>query len=391
MIVNNIKNYDFVVYGATGFTGKLVVEYLVHKYSNNSQIKWALAGRNLEKLESVASSKNVPNGTGLLVVDSNDIASIEEMVSKTKCVLTTVGPYQLYGNDVVSACAKSGTDYVDLCGEPGWMHEKIDELTETARETGSRIVFSCGFDSIPFDLGVLFLQNEVTKRYGKPSIYVRGRVREMNGEFSGGTAASLGATMAALKEKPELFAVLANPFSLSNGFTGPGQPADNKPIFDDKLDTWVAPFFMAPINTKNVHRSNALMNHMYGKDFCYNEMWIMGSGDDGKAAADFISSSNPLSNAPKPGEGPSRESRENGNYDILFCGDINDESVHISVAGDMDPGYGSTSKMITESAICLVKECEDLNGGIYTPAPSMGAKLIKRLQDNAGLTFKVEN
>ena len=389
--MNNIKEYDFVVYGATGFTGKLVVEYLVHKYSNNSQIKWALAGRNLEKLESVAVSKNVPEGTGLLEVDSNNIASIEEMTSKTKCVLTTVGPYQLYGNDIVSACAKSGIDYVDLCGEPGWMHEKINELTETARETGSRIVFSCGFDSIPFDLGVLFLQNEVTRRYGKPSLNVRGRVRKMNGEFSGGTAASLGATMAALKEKPELFAVLANPFSLSNGFAGPDQPADNKPIFDDKLDTWVDPFFMAPINTKNVHRSNALMNHMYGKDFCYNEMWVMGPGDDGKAAADFISSSNPLSNAPKPGEGPSRESRENGNYDILFCGDINDESVHVSVVGDMDPGYGSTSKMIAESAICLVKECEDLNGGIYTPAPSMGTKLIKRLQDNAGLTFKIEN
>ena len=389
--MNNIKEYDFVVYGATGFTGKLVVEYLVNKYSNNSKIKWALAGRNLEKLESVAVSKNVPEGTGLLEVDSNNIASIEEMISKTKCVLTTVGPYQLYGNDIVSACAKSGIDYVDLCGEPGWMHEKINELTETARETGSRIVFSCGFDSIPFDLGVLFLQNEVTRRYGKPSVNVRGRVREMNGEFSGGTAASLGATMAALKEKPELFAVLANPFSLSNGFAGPDQPADNKPIFDDKLDTWVAPFFMAPINTKNVHRSNALMNHMYGKDFCYNEMWVMGPGDDGKAAADFISSSNPLSNAPKPGEGPSRESRENGNYDILFCGDINNESVHVSVVGDMDPGYGSTSKMIAESAICLVKECEDLNGGIYTPAPSMGTKLIKRLQDNAGLTFKIEN
>ena len=389
--MNNIKEYDFVVYGATGFTGKLVVEYLVHKYSNNSQIKWALAGRNLEKLESVAASKNVPEGTGLLEVDSNHIASIEEMISKTKCVLTTVGPYQLYGNDIVSACAKSGIDYVDLCGEPGWMYEKINELTETARETGSRIVFSCGFDSIPFDLGVLFLQNEVTRRYGKPSVNVRGRVKEMNGEFSGGTAASLGATMAALKEKPELFTVLANPFSLSNGFVGPDQPADNKPIFDDKLDTWVAPFFMAPINTKNVHRSNALMNHMYGKDFCYNEMWVMGPGDDGKAAADFISSSNPLSNAPKPGEGPSRESRENGNYDILFCGDINDESVHVSVVGDMDPGYGSTSRMIAESAICLVKECEDLNGGIYTPAPSMGTKLIKRLQDNAGLTFKIEN
>jgi short subunit dehydrogenase-like uncharacterized protein len=313
------------------------------------------------------------------------------MVSKTKCVLTTVGPYQLYGNDIVAACAKSGTDYVDLCGEPGWMHEKINELSDVAKESGSRIVFSCGFDSIPFDLGVLFLQNEVINRYGKPALNVRGRVRGMNGEFSGGTAASLGATMAALKEKPELFAVLANPFALSNGFTGPEQPADNKPILDEKLDTWVAPFFMAPINTKNVHRSNMLMNHMYGEDFCYNEMWVMGSGDEGKAAADFISSSNPLSDAPKPGEGPSRESRENGNYDVLFCGDINDESVHVSVAGDMDPGYGSTSKMIAESAICLVKECEDLVGGIYTPAPSMGTKLIKRLQENAGLTFKVEN
>ena len=389
--MKDVKEYDFVVYGATGFTGKLVVEYLVEKYSNNSDISWALAGRNLEKLESVAASKNAPEGTGLLVVDSNDISSIEEMVSKTKCVLTTVGPYQLYGNDIVAVCAKSGIDYVDLCGEPGWMHEKINEHSDEAKNSGSRIVFSCGFDSIPFDLGVLFLQNEVINRFGKPSSNVRGRVRGMNGEFSGGTAASLGATMAALKEKPELIAVLGNPFSLSNGFTGPEQPADSKPLYDEKLDTWVAPFFMAPINTKNVHRSNALMNHIYGEDFCYNEMWVMGPGEEGEAAAKFVATSNPFSDAPKPGEGPSRESREKGNYDVLFCGDINEESVHVSVAGDMDPGYGSTSKMIAESAICLVKECEDVAGGIYTPAPSMGTKLIKRLQDNAGLTFKVEN
>ena len=389
--MNNSKEYDFVVYGATGFTGKLVVEYLVKKYSNSPEITWALAGRSLEKLESVVDSKNVPEGTGLLVVDSNDISTIENMVSKTKCILTTVGPYQLYGNDIVAQCAKSGTDYVDLCGEPGWMHEKINELSDTAKASGSRIVFSCCFDSIPFDLGVLFLQNEVIKRFGKPASNVRGRVRGMNGEFSGGTAASLGATMAALKEKPELFAVLANPFALSNGFTGPDQPADIKPVFDEKLDTWVAPFFMAPINTKNVHRSNSLMNHFYGEDFCYNEMWVQGSGDAGKAAADYISSSNPLSDAPKPGEGPSRESRENGNYDVLFCGDIDEQSVHVSVKGDMDPGYGSTSKMISESAICLVKECEDLHGGIYTPAPAMGTKLIQRLQDNAGLSFEIEN
>ena len=388
--MSETKKYDFIVFGATGFTGKLVVEYLVERYLGNPEIKWALAGRNLEKLKSVAKSKNVPDDICLFTADSNDKTSVENLVSKTRCILTVVGPYQLYGNNIIESCAKSGTDYVDLCGEPGWMHEKINELSDISKESGSRIVFSCGFDSIPFDLGVLFLQNEIIKRFNKPAPNVRGRVRAMNGEFSGGTAASLGATMSALKEKPELFAVLANPFALSNGFIGPDQPADNKPVYDEKLDSWVAPFFMAPINTKNIHRSNALMDHIYGEDFCYNEMWIQGTGDEGKAAADFISKSNPLSNAPQPGEGPSRESRENGNYDLLFCGDIDDKSIHVSVTGDMDPGYGSTSKMITESAVCLVKECDDLMGGIYTSASSMGTKLIKRLEDNAGLTFKLE-
>ena len=388
--MSETKKYDFIVFGATGFTGKLVVEYLVERYLGNPEIKWALAGRNLEKLKSVAKSKNVPDDICLFTADSNDKTSVENLVSKTRCILTVVGPYQLYGNNIIESCAKSGTDYVDLCGEPGWMHEKINELSDISKESGSRIVFSCGFDSIPFDLGVLFVQNEIIKRFNKPAPNVRGRVRAMNGEFSGGTAASLGATMSALKEKPELFAVLANPFALSNGFIGPDQPADNKPVYDEKLDSWVAPFFMAPINTKNIHRSNVLMDHIYGEDFCYNEMWIQGTGDEGKAAADFISKSNPLSNAPQPGEGPSRESRENGNYDLLFCGDIDDKSIHVSVTGDMDPGYGSTSKMITESAVCLVKECDDLKGGIYTSASSMGTKLIKRLEDNAGLTFKLE-
>ena len=388
--MSETKKYDFIVFGATGFTGKLVVEYLVERYLGNPEIKWALAGRNLEKLKSVAKSKNVPDDICLFTADSNDKTSVENLVSKTRCILTVVGPYQLYGNNIIESCAKSGTDYVDLCGEPGWMHEKINELSDISKESGSRIVFSCGFDSIPFDLGVLFLQNEIIKRFNKPAPNVRGRVRAMNGEFSGGTAASLGATMSALKEKPELFAVLANPFALSNGFIGPDQPADNKPIYDEKLDSWVAPFFMAPINTKNIHRSNVLMDHIYGENFCYNEMWIQGTGDEGKAAADFISKSNPLSNAPKPGEGPSRESRENGNYDLLFCGDIDDKSIHVSVTGDMDPGYGSTSKMIAESAVCLVKECDDLKGGIYTSASSMGTKLIKRLEDNAGLIFKLE-
>ena len=386
------KSFDVVIYGATGFTGKLVVEYMQEKYGNDESVSWAIAGRSKEKLIAVSEDLKVGSNVPHLLVDSNDSDSIVSMMQQTKCVLTTVGPYQLYGANILQQCVIHGVDYVDLCGEPGWMHEMINEHAEQAKETGARIVFSCGFDSIPFDLGVYFLQKEVIAQHGQPASNVRGRVRAMNGEFSGGTAASLGATMASLKEKPELFEVLVNPFALSNGFAGPEQAQDSKPIYDDKLETWVAPFFMAPINTKNVHRSNVLMDHLYGKDFCYNEMWIQGPGEEGKAAAEFVGSMNPLADAPAPGEGPSKESRENGNYDVLFCADLSDgSSLHASVSGDMDPGYGSTSKMIAESALCLVDDCSELGGGIYTPAPAMGEKLITRLQANAGLTFKIEN
>jgi len=386
------KSFDVVIYGATGFTGKLVVEYMQEKYGNDESVSWAIAGRSKEKLIAVSEDLKLGPNVPHLLVDSNDTDSIVSMVQQAQCVLTTVGPYQLYGANILQQCVIHGVDYVDLCGEPGWMHEMITEHAEQAKETGARIVFSCGFDSIPFDLGVYFLQKEVIARHGQPASNVRGRVRAMNGEFSGGTAASLGATMASLKEKPELFEILVNPFALSNGFTGPEQAQDSKPIYDDKLETWVAPFFMAPINTKNVHRSNALMDHLYGKDFCYNEMWIQGPGEEGKAAAEFVGSMNPLADAPAPGEGPSKESRENGNYDVLFCADLSDgSSLHASVSGDMDPGYGSTSKMIAESALCLVDDCSELSGGIYTPAPAMGEKLIVRLQASAGLTFKIED
>jgi|TARA_B100001059_G_scaffold56602_1_gene51607 short subunit dehydrogenase-like uncharacterized protein len=386
------SEFDFVVYGATGFTGKLVVEYLQAKYSDNNEINWAMAGRSLEKLNQVKTDLGVSNSVKILEVNSNDQASIEKMMEMTDCVLTTVGPYQLYGNEIVKSCAETGTDYVDLCGEPGWMHEIISKYNDKAKETGARIVFSCGFDSIPFDLGVLFLQDEVKKQTGRTSNKVRARVRVMEGEFSGGTAASFGATMASLKTNPELFSILGNPFSLSEGFQGPQQENDSKPVFDEALGVWVAPFFMAPINTKNVHRSNMLQNHAYGEDFLYNEMWVAGPGEEGEQVAKMMATANPMSgdDVPKPGEGPSKESREAGNYDVLFCADIEGSVISTSVTGDMDPGYGSTSKMIAESAICLVKDSAELKGGIYTPASSMGSKLIKRLVDNAGLTFNVE-
>jgi short subunit dehydrogenase-like uncharacterized protein len=290
------------------------------------------------------------------------------------------------------ACAEAGTHYVDLCGEPGWMYDMIGKYQDTASNSGARLVFSCGFDSVPFDLGVQYVQKAAIDKWGKPAGRVRGRVRAMNGEFSGGTAASFKATVKSLETRPELFNVLIDPFCLA-GKAGSEQPADNKPYEDDVLGAWVAPFIMAAINTKNVHRSNALMDYAYGEDFLYDEMMVTGMGDEGKAVAEFVAKASPLDgdNVPQPGEGPSKEKRESGNYDVLFLAEGADGSVlKASVKGDMDPGYGSTSKMIAESALCLVQDCRGLSGGIYTPASAMGDKLITRLEANAGLTFSME-
>jgi short subunit dehydrogenase-like uncharacterized protein len=385
------REFDVVVFGASGYTGKLVAEYIQSEYGENGSVKWAIAGRNREKLEGIREELGLSADLSILEVDSNDQDSLNAMTSSTKCALTTVGPYQLYGSNLVESCAKNGTDYVDLTGEPGWMYEMINAHKETAEASGARIVFSCGFDSIPFDLGVYFVQQAAKDKFGKPAQHVRGRVKAMNGEFSGGTIASLGATMATLKKKPELIKVLANPFSLTEGFEGPAQLDDSKVLLDEKLNMWVAPFVMAPINTKNIHRSNALLDHQYGEDFCYDEMMIAGEGEEGKQIADAMTSANPMGgdNVPQPGEGPTKESREQGNYDVLFFADLGEESIEARVTGDMDPGYGSTSKMITESAICLIQDCSDLPGGIYTPAPAMGDKLIHRLVKKAGLTFDI--
>ena len=385
------REFDVVIFGASGYTGKLVAEYMHDQYGDDQSIKYAIAGRNSEKLLELKKELGLNKDIKILEVDSSDLDSLDKMTSSAKCILTTVGPYQLYGSKLVESCAKNGTDYVDLTGEPGWMYEMINAHKETAQQSGARIVFSCGFDSIPFDLGVYFVQNAAKEKFGKPAPHVRGRVKAMNGEFSGGTIASLGATMSTLKEKPELIKVLANPFSLTEGFEGPSQLDDSKPLLDEKMNMWLAPFVMAPINTKNIHRSNALLDHAYGKDFCYDEMMIAGEGDEGEQIAKAMSSGNPMGgdNVPQPGEGPSKESREQGNYDVLFFADLEEGSIGARVTGDMDPGYGSTSKMIAESALCLVQDCSNLAGGIYTPAPSMGEKLIDRLIKKAGLTFDI--
>ena len=387
------REFDIVVYGATGFTGRLVAEYLHRQYGVNGEVKWAMAGRSIDKLVAVRDEMGVGSDVPLVVADADDIESVKKMVASTSVVLTTVGPYQLYGNELVAACAAQGTDYVDLCGEPAWMHKMIAEHSATAEKSGARIVFSCGFYSIPFDLGVFFLQQHAVSELGSTVTRVKGRVRAMKGSMSGGTLASFRATMEAAGRDRSLIGVLRNPFALTSGFEGAEQPLGNKPEYDQALQSWIAPFVMASINTKNVHRSNLLLGHHYGEDFVYDEMMVTGPGEKGEAIAKAISEDTSMAKSTiLPGEGPCKEERENGLYDVLMVGEHADgRSVRVSVKGDRDPGYGSTSKMIAESAVCLVKNPQLASGGIWTTAPVMGAELIERLQANAGLTFTVES
>jgi short subunit dehydrogenase-like uncharacterized protein len=387
------KKFDIVIYGATGFTGRLVAEYLVKQYANDNSVKWAMAGRSADKLAQVRDEIGAPEDTPLLIADSENLDSIQTMLDNTKLVLTTVGPYQLYGSDLVAMCAKSGVDYVDLCGEPVWMSEMIPAHQEAAKASGARIVFSCGFDSIPSDLGVYHLQQLAKEQFGHVMPRVRCRVRKMKGTFSGGTAASFKATLIAAKKDPTKMQALLNPFSLTPGFNGAEQPYGNKPYYEEDLGTWVTPFVMAAINTRNVQRSNFLLGSEYGDDFVYDEMFMTGPGEKGEAIANAMASDKGLGGegGPKPGEGPSLEEREAGHYDLLYIGtDEQGNMLKVSVKGDRDPGYGSTCKIIAESAICLVKDATDTQGGIWTTAPAMGDKLIKRLVANAGLTFTQE-
>jgi len=392
--MNSAAEFDIIVYGASGFTGRLIAEYLAGQYGVGKTVKWAMAGRDAAKLTAVRDEIGAPADTPLVVADAADPASLRAMVSRAKAIVTTVGPYQLYGSDLVAACAAAGTDYLDLCGEPAWMRQMIDAHDAEAKTTGARIVFSCGFDSIPFDLGVLFLEQEARAKLGGPVARVKARMRKMQGGFSGGTAASLKATMAAAAKDPKIVALLMNPFALTPGFQGPPQPPGMTPELDADVGVWTAPFVMAAINTRNVHRSNALQGHPYGTDFVYDEMIMTGPGEQGEAIAKAIAAAGSGlggEGGPKPGEGPSKAERDSGFFDILFVGVAPDgRQVRAAVTGDKDPGYGCTSKMIAEAAICLIGEAAATPGGVWTPGAAMGQKLIDRLVANAGMTFEAE-
>lgn len=388
------KSLDIVVHGATGFTGRLVAEYLAQDYGAGSGLRWALSGRNLDRLAAVRADIGAPADTPLIATDNSDPASLDALMARTRLVLTTVGPYQLHGSELVAACARNGVDYVDLCGEPTWMRLMIDAHERAARDSGARILFSCGFDSVPFDLGVFELQRQLRERFGSPARQVRGRVRRMKGTFSGGTAASLQATLEGADADPRLKALLRSPFALTPGFEGPPQPPGNQPIQDEESGAWLAPFVMAIINTRNIHRSNLLLGHDWGRDFVYDEMFVAGPGPKGEALARAIAADQSMHDkekGPQPGEGPSREEREAGFFDLLFSGsEPGGNKLGVSVKGKRDPGYGSTSRMIAETAICLLDEPTSPKGGIWTPSSALGSRLIERLERRDVMQFATE-
>ncbi|MEQ1617368.1 MAG: saccharopine dehydrogenase NADP-binding domain-containing protein [Terricaulis sp.] len=406
------KEFDLIVYGASGFTGRLVAEYLLKVYGASGAVRWAVAGRDAEKLAAVMAGLGAPATLPALAANASDPASIEALAQRASVILTTVGPYQLYGEPLVAACARAGTDYVDLCGEPAWMAQMIARYEGAAKASGARIAFSCGFDSIPFDCGVFYLQQQAMERFGQPFSRVRGRVRTMKGGFSGGTLASMLATLEAGRRDPSIAKIMTNPYALVPTSPGVRQPRGDSVVHDEGIG-WSTPFIMAAINTKNVHRSNALSNYRYGRDFNYDEMQLMGEGENGEKRAKAAANAMKMQMAllafaptrallrrfalPKPGQGPSKEERESGSYEVLYVGDMgagaNDQrTLRAVVSGDKDPGYGSTSKMITEAALCLKDTPRATTpGGIWTPAAAMGEALIARLQEKAGLRFGLES
>ena len=398
-----MKQFDIIIWGATSFTGKLVVEYLFKKFAS-TKIKWAIAGRNKEKLENVRSKvadKNIP----IFIADSFDEKSLSVIVKKSKVICSTVGPYSLYGSLLVELCVKHSTNYCDITGEAHWIRTIIDKFHKDAKKKKIKIVNSCGFDSIPSDMGVYFIQNQIKKAYKSYAKSIKMRVAGIRGGISGGTYGSMNNLLKEAYADKSVFKVLNNPYGLNpkDKMEGLDKKDLRKIIFDNESKSWIYPFIMAGINTKIVRRSNALSNFQYGKEFTYEEATMAGKGISGfwKAILALFPLAmigiNPNSflkkivNSfmPKPGEGPGIEKRKNGFYNLRFYITIDEKrKAFAKVIGDSDPGYGSTSKMLAESALSLAFDNLPGNYGVITPSFAMGDKLLNRLKENAGLSFE---
>jgi len=405
----NTREFDIVIQGATGFTGTLVAEYLLRQYGVGSDLRWALAGRSKERLQHVRDGLGADaSGLELIVADSFDKDALQTLAKRTRVVLTTVGPYALYGSDLVAACVNAGTHYCDLAGEVQWIRKMIDTHHERAKETGAKIVHCCGFDSVPMDIGVWFLQDATHEKHGAYCESISMLVKATKGTASGGTLASMMNLIKESRADRSVARTLVQPYSLNpeGERDGPDSRDQSSLGYREDAKSWTAPFVMAGVNTKIVRRSHALNGHPYGKDFRYDEAVLTGSGITGwlKGAlmiaglgtlmllASFSPSRNFLQRyvLSKPGEGPDRDLQQSGFFNLLQIGKLPDGTIiRGKITGDQDPGYGSTSKMLSECAVCLAKDELDAKGGVWTPAAVMAKPLLRRLRENAGLTFEL--
>jgi short subunit dehydrogenase-like uncharacterized protein len=404
------RQHDIVVWGASGFTGRLVVDYLAQRYPPDCGLRWAVAGRDADKIERILAEFVAPGvAVPIIVADSDDKTSLDAMARSTKVVLTTVGPYARYGNKLVQACVSNGTHYCDLAGEVQWMHAMIEQHQAEARASGARIVHSCGFDSIPSDIGVFLLQNMAVSQFGEPCSEIGLFVKVMKGGASGGTITSMLTALDQARSDRNIARILADPYALNppGQQHGPDGRDLTRVTFDQDVNAWTGPFVMAAVNTRVVRRTNALLEYPYGENFRYREATITGNGLSGwcksvlmtlglgafmfASAHDFTRRHIVMRIVPKPGEGPNAEERQNGFFNLKIYGKTRDgRTLRMTVKGDRDPGYGSTSKMLAESAICLARNDLDVAGGFWTPASAMGSQLAERLIANAGLSFDID-
>lgn len=407
--------YDIVVFGATSFVGQILTRYLAEHVADQAEtLRWAIAGRSEAKLNEVkrslgAAGQSLP----VIVADAASETQLRALCAQTRVVVSTVGPYALYGEPLIKVCVESGTDYCDLTGETQWIKRMIEKYEPAARKTGARIVHCCGFDSVPSDMGVWFLQQQAMRQYGAPATHVKMRVKTLKGGASGGTVASMINVVQEAAADPFLRKTLLDPYALcprDHGFEA-RQHYVRSAEFDNAFDAWIAPFVMAAINERVVHRSNALSGNAYGKRFTYDEAILTGPGLKGRLAAlatvaglgAFMAGIviGPVRSAmqrfllPKPGEGPSPEAQLAGRYDLRFFGRTDEgQIVRVKVTGDRDPGYGSTGKMLGQAAISLARDLVEDGvkvgraGGFWTPATLFDERFVERLTRYAGLRFE---
>ena len=407
------RPYAVVLYGATSFVGQITAHYLTEflsntKDKNGANVTWAIAGRDEEKLNELQSK--LASKVDIIIANSDDAASLDKMTKQSQVIISTVGPYLKYGEPLIKSCAENGTDYVDLTGEAIFIKDMMDKYQDAAKQSGARIVNSCGFDSIPSDLGVYFTQQKAEEKFGNACDVIHMRVKAAKGGLSGGTIASMATIFEEVSQDKSRRKQVANPYLLNDDKDAPNvrQANVSKPEYDDEHKRWLAPFVMASINTRIVHRSNQLLGYEYGRDFKYDEaMWMkdgvkgklssyaMSAGLLGFATAMMIKPSRDLLSKhvlPKSGSGPSKEEQENGYFDIrLFGQTASNDTINTKVTGDKDPGYGSTSRMLLQAALCLAQDIskDDVGGGFWTPASAMGNSLIKRLEAYSGISFEI--